>query len=166
MNDNDTQKRNELFNRRKTIQVLGLTAGSLLVFQGCKEEAKAPTPAPAPPPAPAVAAKPPEPEPAAKPAEPAAKPAEPAAADPAAPAQPTAAANTGDVNCKEAAPIDETSKGLRRALQYKEKSAEAGKNCAGCAQYEAAKYGACGACKLFTGAVNPGGHCLSYAPKA
>lgn len=160
MNDNDTQKRNELFNRRKTIQVLGLTAGSLLVFQGCKEEAKAPTPAPAPPPPPVpVAAKPPEP--AAKPPEPA--PAAPA--EPAAPAQPTAAAD-GDLNCKEAAPIDETSKGLRRALQYKEKSAEAGKNCAGCAQYEAAKYGACGACKLFTGAVNPNGHCLSYAPKA
>lgn len=156
MNDNDTQKRNELFNRRKTIQVLGLTAGSLLVFQGCKEEPKPPAPAPAPPPAP-VAAKPPEP--AAKPAEPAAP------ADPAAPAQPTAAAN-GDLNCKEAAPIDEASKGLRRALQYKEKSAEAGKNCAGCAQFEAAKFGACGGCKLFTGAVNPGGHCLSYAPKA
>jgi hypothetical protein len=72
----------------------------------------------------------------------------------------------GELNCKDKAPIDEASKGLRRALQYKEKSAEAGKNCLGCAQYNVGTYGDCGGCKLFTGAVNPGGHCLSYAPKA
>ena len=72
----------------------------------------------------------------------------------------------GDVNCKEAAPIDETSKGLRRALQYKEKTDDAAKKCSGCAQFEAKKYGGCGACKLFTGAVNPNGVCLSYAPLA
>jgi hypothetical protein len=156
VHDENKQVGSALMDRRKTLQVLGLAAGGLLVFQGCKEEAKAPAPAAKPPEPAPVAAKPPEPA-AAPPAE-AAKPAEPAA-------QPAAAAD-GEVNCKEAAPIDEASKSLRRALQYKEKSAEAGKNCAGCAQFEAAKFGACGGCKLFTGAVNPAGHCLSYAPKA
>ncbi|MDP3503417.1 MAG: high-potential iron-sulfur protein [Myxococcales bacterium] len=98
-----------------------------------------------------------------KPPEVVAKPPEPAAA----PAAEAPAANAaGDLNCKEKAPIDDASKQLRRALQYKEKTAEAGKNCKGCAQYEAGKYGDCGACKLFTGAVNPEGHCLSDAPKA
>lgn len=155
MNDPDerntllsTQAAQRLIARRKTLKVLGLAAGGLLVFPACKEEAKAPSPVAAPPPVvkpPEVAAKPPEP-----------------AAAPA--AEPPAAA--GDLSCKDKAPIDDTSKGLRRALQYKEKSAEAGKNCKGCAQFEAGKYGDCGACKLFTGAVNPEGHCLSFAPKA
>ena len=145
--------RSAKFDRRQTLKVLGLTAGGALLFQGCKEEVKAPPAAPpaaAPPPVAAVVA----------------KPAEPAAAAPA--GEPPVAANgaAGELNCKDKAPIDEASKGLRRALQYKEKSAEAGKNCLGCAQYNAGTYGDCGGCKLFTGAVNPGGHCLSYAPKA
>lgn len=53
-----------------------------------------------------------------------------------------------------------------RALQYKEESDQADKKCSGCAQFEGKKYGDCGACKLFTGAVNPNGVCLSYAPIA
>lgn len=156
MNDNDerntlmTQSTRSLMARRKTLKVLGLAAGGLLVFPACKEQAKPPPP-PAPPPV-------------VKPPEVAAKPPEPPAAEPPA-AEPSANA-AGDLNCKEKAPIDETSKGLRRALQYKEKSAEAQKNCKGCAQFEAGKYGDCGACKLFTGAVNPEGHCLSFAPRA
>lgn len=127
-----------------------MAAGGLLVFPACKPDTKVPSPVPplAAPPA-AVAAVPPEP--AAKPPE---------------PGEPTAAKAGGELNCKEKAPIDETSKGLRRALQYKENSAEAGKNCQGCAQYTVGTYGDCGGCKLFTGAVNPAGHCLSYAPKA
>lgn len=145
-----SQSAPSLMARRKTLKVLGLAAGGLLVFPACKEAAKPSPPAAAPPPVvkpPEVAAKPPEP-----------------AAAPA--GEPPATNAVGDLNCKEKAAIDETSKGLRRALQYKEKSAEAGKNCKGCAQFEAGKYGDCGACKLFTGAVNPEGHCLSFAPKA
>jgi hypothetical protein len=153
-------ERSKKFDRRQTLKVFGLTVGGALVFQGCKEEVKPPPPAPAPAPAAPAAVAAVKPEPAAAP-----PPAEPAAPAPAEAAQPVAAAD-GDLNCKEKAPIDDASKSLRRALQYKEKSAEAGKNCGGCAQFEAAKYGACGSCKLFTGAVNPGGHCLSYAPKA
>lgn len=93
--------------------------------------------------------------------------AEPKAAPKAAPAAaPAPAAAAGPESCKAAAPIDDASKSLRRALQYKEKSDQADKKCSGCAQFEGKKYGDCGACKLFTGAVNPNGVCLSYAPIA
>ncbi len=90
-------------------------------------------------------------------------------ADPASAAEPAAkkpdAAPAGG-SCKDKAPIDAASKQLRSALQYKEKSDAPDKKCITCAQYEAKKYGDCGACKLFTGAVNPEGACLSYAPLA
>ncbi len=70
------------------------------------------------------------------------------------------------LTCTDKAPIDETSKTLRAALQYKEKYDVPEKKCSGCAQYEAKKFGECGACKLFTGAVAPDGVCLSFAPIA
>jgi hypothetical protein len=92
----------------------------------------------------------------------AAAPPAPAAAPPAA----KPAADAAALNCKDKAPIDETSKGLRRALQYKEKSDTADKACRLCAQFEGKKFGDCGSCKLFTGAVNPNGVCLSFAPLA
>ncbi len=139
---NDSNDGNTLIGRRQTLKALGLTAGGLVVLSGFREALAAP--------------------PAAKAA--AVDAGQPAAAKAAVDAGQPAAANT--LNCKEKAPIDDASKQMRRALQYKEKSAEAGKNCKGCAQFEAAKYGDCGACKLFTGAVNPEGYCLSYAPKA
>jgi hypothetical protein len=63
------------------------------------------------------------------------------------------------------ATIDDTSKGLRRTLQYKDKSDTPDKKCSSCAQYDAGKFGDCGGCKLFTGPVNPNGACLSFAPK-
>jgi hypothetical protein len=143
VNDHNDE-RNTLIDRRQTLKAIGLTASSLVVVSSFAKALAAP---PA--------------KPAAKAAVDAGQPA--AAQAPADAGQPAAASN---LNCKEKAPIDDASKQLRRALQYKEKSAEAGKNCKGCAQFEAAKYGDCGACKLFTGAVNPEGHCLSYAPKA
>lgn len=63
--------------------------------------------------------------------------------------------------------IDDASKQMRRNLQYKDKTAEAGKNCAGCVQWVPPAAGAtCGGCNLFTGPVHPEGHCLSFAPKA
>jgi hypothetical protein len=134
--------------RRRTLQVLGIGLAGTVLLPACKKEEAA---APAPKPAPAPAA------PAAAPAAPAGEPTA---------AAPAAAKPEGDLNCETAAPIDEASKGLRAAFQYKEKSAEAGKNCAGCAQYIAGKYGGCGGCKLFTGAVNPNGHCISWVPIA
>jgi hypothetical protein len=148
---NHKKDASNVMGRRQALQVVGLgltTAGSLLGLQGCKKDEMAPAMKPADPP-PAAMAPPP----------PAAM-----AAPEAAPA--AAAAPPADLNCKEKAPIDDNAKDLRRALQYKEKSAEAGKNCLGCAQYQPGKYGDCGGCNLFGGAVNPGGHCLSYAPKA
>ena len=55
---------------------------------------------------------------------------------------------------------------MRTTLQYVEKSPHADKMCKGCAQYDATKHNPCGGCKLFAGPVQPGGHCLSFAPMA
>jgi hypothetical protein len=77
-------------------------------------------------------------------------------------AGPAAAAGA---SCQDVASIDETGIGLRRALQYKEKSATPGKQCAVCVQFEPGKYGACGGCKVLMGGVSPEGSCLSFAPK-
>jgi len=64
-----------------------------------------------------------------------------------------------------AASIDDASKALRRALQYKATSDQPAKLCSACVQFIANKYGTCGGgCKLITGPVLPGGSCLSYAP--
>ena len=39
-------------------------------------------------------------------------------------------------------------------------------NCANCAQYVEGQYGDCGGCNLFSGPVQPQGHCLSWAAQA
>ncbi len=139
-----TEEKNMLA-RRNLLKALGLGfASGGLLLAACKQDAApAAKPAPAAPPAPTAVA--PTPAAAAPPAAGEAKVAE-------------------GLNCKDKAPIDEASKGLRRALQYKEKSDTPGKVCSGCAQFEAKKYGDCGGCKLITGAINPEGICLSYAP--
>lgn len=61
--------------------------------------------------------------------------------------------------------IDDTSRNLRKTLQYKKEASDPAKQCKACAQFEAAKFGDCGGCKLFTGPVRPNGGCLSFAPK-
>ena len=71
--------------------------------------------------------------------------------------------STSDQDCDST--IDETSRNLRKVLQYNDKAVDPAKHCEICAQFEAGKYGDCGACKLFTGPVNPKGGCLSFAPK-
>jgi hypothetical protein len=84
----------------------------------------------------------------------------------AAPAKAAAKPAAAPLSCNDKAPIDATSKTMRSALQYKEKYDTAEKKCSSCLQYEAKKFGECGGCKLFTGAVAPDGVCLSYAPIA
>ncbi|HVP61275.1 MAG TPA: high-potential iron-sulfur protein [Myxococcaceae bacterium] len=69
------------------------------------------------------------------------------------------------LNCKNKIPVDPAAVQIRRNLQYAEKSTQPGKKCSTCAQYEAGKYKECGGCKLFAGAVNPEGSCLSWAAK-
>lgn len=69
------------------------------------------------------------------------------------------------LNCKTKAAIDPAAAQMRRTLQYAEKSNVPGKRCDNCAQWEAGKYKECGGCKLFGGAVNPQGYCLSWAAK-
>jgi hypothetical protein len=73
---------------------------------------------------------------------------------------------TSAAACAQMGNPDAAAQQLRKTLQYKEKSDFPDKNCANCAQYEAAKYAAadCGGCKLFAGGVKPEGYCLSYAP--
>jgi high potential iron-sulfur protein len=74
-------------------------------------------------------------------------------------------AHAAELNCKNKVPVDPTAVQMRRTLQYAEKSTAPGKKCATCAQFEAGKYKECGGCKLFAGAVNPEGNCLSWAAK-
>ncbi len=66
------------------------------------------------------------------------------------------------LDCKTA--VDDTSKNLRRTLQYRVKADPPEKHCAACAQFVKAQYGECGGCKLFTGPVREEGGCLSFAP--
>jgi hypothetical protein len=65
--------------------------------------------------------------------------------------------------CQFRVPTDEVARALRQAQQYTERSAVAGKSCATCVQFEPGKYGDCGGCKLFGGAVSPNGYCLAFA---
>lgn len=73
----------------------------------------------------------------------------------------------GAGSCAAKIEVDETAATLRRTLQYKEKADDPAKKCSVCAQFEAERYAGlgCGGCKLFAGAVNPEGGCLSFAPK-
>src|SRR5262249_51106206 len=68
----------------------------------------------------------------------------------------------GGGTCMEKDPGDDAAQQLRKNLQYKEKTDNPVKRCNLCVQFEPNKYGECGACKLFKGAVNPVGVCLSF----
>ncbi len=59
---------------------------------------------------------------------------------------------------------DVDSLNMRRTMQYKVQSDFPDKLCSNCAQYTPNTFGDCGGCKLFTGPVQPKGHCISYAP--
>lgn len=75
-------------------------------------------------------------------------------------------ADDAKVDCSKEGEIDKTSKQMRTALKYVDKSPKKGQNCVGCLQWVAPEKGKnCGGCKLFTGPVNPNGYCLSFAPK-
>ena len=74
-------------------------------------------------------------------------------------------AHAETLNCKNKVAVDPAAAQVRRTLQYAEKSNTPGKRCDNCAQWEAGKYKECGGCKLFAGAVNPAGYCLSWAAK-
>lgn len=60
-------------------------------------------------------------------------------------------------------PVDRTSVRLRTILQYVEESPHGGKNCRVCLQYVRRSGQPCGNCRLFSGPVQPGGYCLSWA---
>lgn len=75
------------------------------------------------------------------------------------------AESSGAVSCKSKVTTDPAAAQVRRVLQYMEKSNVPGKRCDNCLQFEAGKYKECGGCKLFSGAVNPAGYCLSWAAK-
>ncbi len=126
---------NKFVTRRRALRVIGMTTGGL-VLAGCSQD-KAGVPQ--------------------KKAEPMKK------AEPKKEMAASAPAAGGD-ECSTG--IDETSKKLRSTLQYVEKSVTAGKQCNNCLQYVVPEAGkACGGCKLFTGPVQSGGYCLSWAAK-
>ena len=126
---------NKLVSRRRALHVIGMTTGGM-VMVACSQEKKG---------VPAKKAMP------AKKEAPKSMPA-------------AAAAPAGGDGCSDA--VDDTSKKLRATLQYVEKSAAEGKMCSNCLQYnEPAGGKKCGGCKLFTGPVQPGGYCLSWAAK-
>ncbi len=79
------------------------------------------------------------------------------------PAKTSKSSAPGGTGCK--APVDANSKQMRSTLKYVDKTADEKKRCDNCAQYEAGKHGDCGGCKLFTGPVQPGGYCMSWAAK-
>jgi hypothetical protein len=71
------------------------------------------------------------------------------------------AASGGSPSC--ASPVDDTSKMLRKSLQYKEAADDPSKACKLCVQWENGKFGACGGCKLIPGPIRPEGSCMSFA---
>ncbi len=75
-----------------------------------------------------------------------------------------AAATGGGPSC--ASPVDDTSKMLRKSLQYKEAADDPAKACKLCVQWEGGKFGACGGCKLIPGPIKPEGSCMSFAAPA
>ncbi len=63
--------------------------------------------------------------------------------------------------------IDDASRTIRRALEYRAKNENPERKCSACAQFTPGKYGACGGgCKLIPGPVKPTATCLSFAPIA
>jgi CheY-like chemotaxis protein len=53
----------------------------------------------------------------------------------------------------------------RPALLYVDNSTEPGKSCSRCQQFLPAAPGACGACKVVKGPINPDGYCKSFVAK-
>jgi hypothetical protein len=74
----------------------------------------------------------------------------------------TAAA--ADKVCADVSKMDADKKGLREALNYKEKADDAKMSCSTCGFFTAGSDG-CGTCMIFTGPANPMGHCDSWAAK-
>ena len=70
-----------------------------------------------------------------------------------------------EVTCTDTAGLAPADVATRTSLQYVEKSAQAGKSCTNCQQYEPAGEGQCGKCKVVKGPINPAGYCSAYVAK-
>ena len=69
--------------------------------------------------------------------------------------------------CEDLAGLSDADKSTRTAMKYVGKSAKAEQNCANCALYLPPKDGgACGACSVVKGPINPAGWCSVWAKKA
>ena len=72
----------------------------------------------------------------------------------------------GGLTCTDTAGLTEQEVGMRKTMQYVDKSPDAVKKCSGCALYKAAAAaGSCGGCQLLKGPIHPDGYCTSFAAK-
>lgn len=68
--------------------------------------------------------------------------------------------------CSDLTGVDPTDVQKRKSLGYTNKSPQPDSQCDNCKLWIPAKEGKeCGGCLLFTGPVNPGGHCTYWAPQ-
>jgi hypothetical protein len=70
-----------------------------------------------------------------------------------------------ELTCTDTSGLSQSDLQMRTALQYVDKSPEAGKECDNCAQFEPAGADKCGACKIVKGPISPKGYCKSWSQK-
>jgi len=80
--------------------------------------------------------------------------------------QPVSKATTATDPCSDLTGVDPTDVQKRKSLGYSNKSPLPDSQCDNCKLWVPAKEGKeCGGCLLFTGPVNPEGHCTYWAPQ-
>ena len=74
-------------------------------------------------------------------------------------------AGAADAACYDPDSISLAQQGLRRSLEFTERSSDPAKHCDLCAFFSGTKAG-CGNCQILSGPVVAGGLCSSFAPRA
>ncbi|MCB9507399.1 MAG: high-potential iron-sulfur protein [Myxococcales bacterium] len=71
----------------------------------------------------------------------------------------------GGLSCTDTAGLAAADVATRTNNNYVDASTQAGKDCAGCALYQAGAEGACGTCTVVKGPINPAGYCNLWAAR-
>lgn len=71
----------------------------------------------------------------------------------------------GELVCTDVSSLTAAEKQARTALKYLDKSPHADKNCTNCQLFKPGAAGACAACTVIKGPINPKGYCNSWAKK-
>jgi hypothetical protein len=69
------------------------------------------------------------------------------------------------LTCSDVTGLSDPEKTARQALNYTDKSPEAGKTCDNCNLYQAGSPDACGTCQVVKGPIHPKGYCASWVAK-